>query len=305
MKITLFYDHVTVLDYAYLDERQGLVGDSFIVNVEFTGEADEEGILYDFSHAKKKVKETIDRECDHRLVISQDVLKNATFSSEGISLKYQRELHYSAPEQAYCLIPSSSHHIPREELESFLEKAILKEIRGPLPHISSVKISLTREPLEEHRPLFHYTHGLKKHRGNCQRLFHGHRNTLEVHVNGRPHRDLEQWLVHDNIGLDPIHFCLFENVVDEDKEELRKATGQKTPEGRFFNLPPVHIEYQSGQGIFRATLPGRGVYFLQEESTVENLSSHFAKAIKSKVGPRDTVCVHAFEGIGKGAITTL
>ena len=69
MNITLFYKHVTVLDYAYLDDHKGVVGDSLIVNVEFIGHTDEEGVVYDFSLAKNKVKEIIDRDCDHRLVV--------------------------------------------------------------------------------------------------------------------------------------------------------------------------------------------------------------------------------------------
>ena len=55
MDVSLFYKNATVFDFAYFDEFRGFVGNSLIVNVRFIGERNEEGILYYFSHAKKKV----------------------------------------------------------------------------------------------------------------------------------------------------------------------------------------------------------------------------------------------------------
>jgi hypothetical protein len=44
---------------------------------------------------------------------------------------------------------------------------------------------------------------------------------------------------------------------------------------------------------------------MEDESTVENLSMLFARLVKEKVGPSKRVMVRAYEGIAKGAITTL
>ena len=43
---------------------------------------------------------------------------------------------------------------------------------------------------------------------------------------------------------------------------------------------------------------------MTEESTVENLSMLFAKIIKQKVG-KSKVTVRAYEGVAKGAISSL
>lgn len=304
MKISLFYDHVTVLDYAYLDDHLGLVGDSLHVNVEFIGSTDNEGVVFDFSYAKKKVKELIDLHCDHRLVVPQGLVK---WAQERGELTYcygqnDSELIYSAPLEAFCEIPS--RHINKQTLSTYLEDLI----RPQLPeNISSLKISLLDEEKiieREGRPTkacFHYTHGLKDHYGNCQRLFHGHKNTVDVWVNGELRSDLEKLLARDYF-LGNIHFCYRDNVVNGEEVDKALAGGHF---GIPRELPFVEIKYTSLQGEFYARLPGKSVYILDIESTVENLSTHFAQLVKSLARPGDLVQVRAYEGIAKGAVSTL
>lgn len=112
MNITLFYKHVTVLDFAYLDHLKGLVGESLIVNVKFIGKTDDEGILYDFSYAKKKVKEIIDRDCDHRLVIPENLAQsNQGISQFEFSFGLEGEIiQYECPDQGLCIIPADMCH---------------------------------------------------------------------------------------------------------------------------------------------------------------------------------------------------
>lgn len=298
MKITLFYDHVTILDYAYLDDHKGPVGNSLVVNVEFIGETDEEGILYDFSHAKKKVKEIIDRDCDHRLVVPKNLVKR---EGDKIHLEYtfgvnDEKVEYWGPEEAVCEIPYA--HCSYSNIKSHLEELILKEMPET---VKAIRLEFVEEKKDHHNGYFHYTHGLKDHYGNCQRLFHGHRNTVLVHVNGQRVPEMEQHLINDLFSGN-IHFCFFENIVN--KDEICKAVGSKAPQGRYDELPPVHIKYKANQGEFEGIIPGRFVYIMQTESTVENLSMHFSEIIKSMTDEGDQVSVHAFEGIAKGAITS-
>jgi GMP synthase-like glutamine amidotransferase len=89
------------------------------------------------------------------------------------------------------------------------------------------------------------------------------------------------------------------------KEEISRATGMKVPTGRFHEIPKVEISYTSEQGKFRGVLPGREVFFMEHESTVENLSMLFAKLVRSKIGPEGYIRVAAYEGIAKGAVTSL
>ena len=299
MKVTLFYDHVTVLDYAFLDHHLGVVGDSQIVDVELTGQTDDEGIVFDFSHAKKKVKEVIDRETDHRLVVPLDLIKpedgriylRHTFGFED------RVLEYSAPLEAVCEIPSS--HVDHSNLKTFLEKKVLIEMPDT---VQDVKLTFRSENNSDHVGYFHYTHGLRDHYGNCQRLFHGHRNTLIVEVDGVRRKDLEEKLIVSEFQSN-VHFCYFDNVVN--KDDVFDITLGKPPIGRVTGLEAVEICYNSSQGEYWGRIPGELVYFMPTETTVENLSVFFAKRIRSMIGPGPIIRVRAFEGIAKGSITTL
>lgn len=299
MKISLFYKNVTVLDYAYLDDHLGVVGDALKVHVEFIGKTDEEGVVYDFSYAKKKVKEIIDRDCDHRLVVPKGLVEKV--GDDRLKFNYSFGLNdmpieYECPAEGICELPS--FHVNKTTIASHLENLILAEMPDT---VSAIKLTLEDEVFEDGKPTFHYSHGLKEHYGNCQRLFHGHKNTVDVFVNGVERWDLEDYLATE-LFKNCIHFCKWENV--QNKEEILPLLKNKAPLGRFPEIPRVQIAYTSGQGEFKGSLPGSEVFFMTEESTVENLSMLFAKIIKEKVGD-EKVMVRAYEGVAKGAISTL
>ena len=140
MEIALFYNNVTVLDYAYYDKMLGFVGHSLIVNVRFLGKKDEKGFLYDFSYAKKKVKEIIDRECDHRLVVPEGLI---SFEKRGevhfISESADGRLEYACPEQAICEIKGDQ--VTRDGLKNFLQDIVMKEMPDNILSTSSSRSS--------------------------------------------------------------------------------------------------------------------------------------------------------------------
>jgi 6-pyruvoyl-tetrahydropterin synthase len=299
MKISLFYQHVTVLDYAYFDYHLGFVGDSLVVDVEFIGHTDDEGVVFDFSHAKKKVKEIIDRECDHRLVIPEKLLKKSQKKalldfSYGAGKK--SKVSYTAPLEAFCEIPS--HAVSNASLAAHLENIVMKEMPK---NVAAIKISLNKEVLGEKDLFFHYIHGLKYHYGNCQRLIHGHRSTLQIFKDGQRSYADEANLVQNSFRGN-IHFVFWENV--QNKKELKKYLNSKTGYGVLSASCVVHLKYKSSQGEFEAHLPSEMVYILPIETTVENLSLHFAEVMKN-LYPKSHICVVAYEGIGKGAKSTL
>ncbi len=299
MKISLFYQNVTVLDYAYLDEHKGPIGHSQYVDVEFIGKTDKEGVVYDFSHAKKKVKEIIDRDCDHRFVVPaktvQDDEGRSKFTYEyGYS---DTPLEYWGPEEAFCAIPFDT--VTDQTLTTYLEQVVMKEMPET---VAAVKLTLRSEEDLDNSTYFHYTHGLKEHYGNCQRLIHGHRSTVKVLINGERDPEKEALLAQDYFSSN-IHFCLWDNVVN--KEEIMKNEGSNII-GRLEKTPLVHIKYTSNQGEFEAKIPGEIVYITPSETTVENLSIHFCQLIRDHHAEKgQNVQVLAYEGIGKGAISTM
>lgn len=302
MKLILFYRHVTVLDYAYLDQKLGPVGNSMQVNVSFHGKTDNEGVIYDFSHAKKKVKAIIDDVCDHRLVLPAGVVSAENYEDKNISFDYQfgldHRLTHTAPNEAFFFLSESEY--TNKALKEDLEKIILKEMPG---NIERIELEFESELFEKGKAVFNYTHGLKEHDGNCQRLLHGHRNTIDLLEDGEENFELERALVACFPERN-IHFAYLENVVNKEEVQDRFMgnTIQGVAPGEIF---PVQIEYTSQQGKFRATIPSFMVHFVAIETTVENLSAHFHSYVKSHFNLDSHLVVRAYEGIGKGAIFNL
>lgn len=298
MSLALFYNHVTVLDYAYLELERGVVGDSLIVNVEFEGHTDEEGVIYDFSWAKKKVKEIIDRECDHRLVVPTKSKHLQLEKGERASLLFKSEMgdiSYHCPEQGLCLVESEK--IDFHSLGKFLEKVILPEMPQ---EVKVVHIEFEKEEACTPKDIFfHYTHGLKQHYGNCQRLLHGHRSTLKVYSGGLRDNDTENWLCEEQFRHS-IHFAFWENV--ENKKEVEKlfVSGRS---GALKEGGEVKVSYKASQGDFSCLLPSGLVHIVPMETTVENLSTYFYQCCIAKEVPQEDLLVQAYEGIGKGAKT--
>lgn len=293
--VTLFYQSLTVIDAATVDPLNGLMGQSWYVDISLTGHRDEESVIADFSKIKNKIKKIIDEKIDHRLIIDHKLV-NVVDDRVSIEVHFGsnqvQKIQYQAPLESVCLVSMGSDE---KSLETFIATLLMNEMPS---NVKRVEVNLRTEKFPE---MFHYTHGLKQHYGNCQRLFHGHQNTIEVWKNGTRELSWEKKLVQE-VFKGNIHFAFWENIIN--KVDIQKMTKSliDIPMGIYSSEVMLEIEYSATQGRYFASIPANQVFIMPCETTIENIAAFFAQWVKDQWGkPSDKVMVVGFEGIGKGA----
>jgi 6-pyruvoyl-tetrahydropterin synthase len=283
--VRLFVRELTVLDYAYWDAHSGPLGGSLDVDVTFVGLLDHEGVVFDFSLAKKAVKSVIDDLCDHRFVVPKNCLEMEPEGQGDEALfraKYVNgELFYRCPKQGFCAIDTDK--VTLGAIKRYLEAEVMKVMPQ---NVDAVEIEL-REELLEDAPFYRYTHGLKQHYGNCQRLVHGHCNRVDVFVEGERSLALEKKVAE---RFSNVHLAFPENILSSGA-----LVGQRQD-----HLEEVELSYRSSQGEFFLRMPGCDVYAMPLETTVENISRHIRDCVEDAL-KGERVEVFAYEGIRKGA----
>jgi 6-pyruvoyl-tetrahydropterin synthase len=273
----LFVDNLTVIDFSYLDNHRGLLGESLIVDIELAGELNEEGMLFDFGHVKKQIKQIIDTQVDHKLLVPEN-LPELSIQHQEDQIQLTRKvkspcfLEYSSPASSVLLL--SADEVTPSAIRQYLET----EIRQHLPeNVSGISIQLRAEDIKG--PFYHYSHGLKKHQGNCQRIAHGHRSMIEIWQDGHPAPQLEAtWSAS------------FKDIYIGTREDIHTETAQR-----------IEFRYRSEQGEFMIALSPETVYLIDTDSTVEWIANHIASELKTRY-PDSRFKVKAYEGVGKGAI---
>ena len=185
----LFVRDLTVIDSSYLCERRGMVGESWLVDIEMSGELNEMSMLLDFGRVKKLIKSIIDEEVDHKLLVPAEcplVHVHALDNDESTVdlLRPGRSIHLRCPTQAFAFIPAPQ--VDKESVTRYLLAVLAKRLPG---NIKDLSLTLRQEKIEG--AFYHYSHGLKKHDGNCQRIAHGHRSPVEIEVDGVRDEELE------------------------------------------------------------------------------------------------------------------
>lgn len=275
----LFVEHLTVIDCAYLDAARGLVGESWIVDVELEGELDDQSMVLDFGHVKKRLKSAIDTSVDHGLLVPMRsaALQMLEFgaSSRLLFKAADGPIEHRAPSAAVC--PVDAEVIDADAVTAYL-RPLLQAVLPP--NVERLGLHLRSEANDG--PYYHYVHGLKKHDGLCQRIAHGHRSRIEVRVGGARQPALEQALA---THWRDIYLGSREDIVAESSDRIRFA-------------------YTAREGKYELALPRHRVDLLDTDSTVEQIARHLATRLRHE-GAEQPIEVRAYEGVRKGAIARL
>lgn len=273
----LFVDNLINVDFSFLHPTRGVVGETWLASVELEGELDEQGMVCDFGIVKKMLRHWLDEEIDHRLLVPGESSElEITEQDAFCSLTWKTtngEIALSSPNQAVTQINA------REINAETVARWCIDQLKPKFPSsVHSLKLRFTPEDIDG--PYYHYSHGLKKHGGNCQRIAHGHRSKILIWRNGNLDEALmKQWAK------------LWQDIYIGTQEDLVNSNSEND----------FAFEYQAQQGAFKLNIPKSFCYLISSDSTIECISQHIADTLKEEF-PDDSFTVKAFEGLAKGAI---
>ena len=272
----LFVEQLTNVDFSYLDAKRGVVGETWWASAILEGALDDQGMVCDFGIVKKTLRQWLDLELDHRLLVPTKVpgLKIETTNDHvKISMLTGRGIvEMSAPAQAVTLIDTSE--ITADSVAAWS----IQQLQAFFPQtIDQLTLDFTPETING--AFYHYSHGLKKHAGNCQRIAHGHRSRIQIWLNGE-RSDTEETYWAER----------WQDIYIGSKEDLSSE-----------NADTLSFAYTAEQGDFSLTLAREHCYMMSTDSTVELIADHLAQEIKLR-HPEQNVRVRAFEGVNKGAM---
>ncbi|QTL34836.1 6-carboxytetrahydropterin synthase [Pseudoalteromonas viridis] len=279
----LFVDALTVIDFSYLCSKRGAVGESWIVDMTLHGQLNEESMVLDFAKVKKQIKAIIDDTIDHKLAIPSQL--ECGFSSQDGRVQFDGEfgghhLAMSAPDEAVCIVEGEA--ISEATVIAFLKQQILPKMPD---NVKDVEIELRPEPSRSF--YYHYSHGLKKHDGNCQRIIHGHRSDIGIYLDDISMPRLQkEWAER------------WQDIYLGSEEDMIDAGALKHIAARENDYA---FAYSASQGYFELAISKARCDLIPCDSTVECIAEYLAGEIKAQY-PERKVKVKAFEGVGKGAI---
>lgn len=288
----LFVNDLTVIDFSYCCSTRGIVGESWIVDVILDGELNEMSMVLDFGVVKKQIKSIIDEAVDHKLLlpINNKNMISIQASSENnnhefVDITTEKGAYYlQSPTQAFAKIESSSINI--ESVTQHLTAIIKAELPD---NVSKLTLVLREENIDT--DYYHYTHGLKLHDGNCQRIAHGHRSKIQIFENDIRSHQLEKLWCDRWEDIYIASEC--DRISQSDIQLSKQAKNNLTPDHHYFS-------YMAPQGRFDIAVPKQVLDVVDCDSTVELLADFIVRQLKKTNS--NNIKVIAYEGVQKGAI---
>lgn len=281
----LFVRDLTVIDFSYLCEQRGMLGESYITDVELHGDLDNTSMVLDFGKVKKVIKHAIDSLVDHKLAVPLKSGKlTLTQQDTAVCLSFasaRGTIAMAAPEQAVATIDTDA--INETSVADFLQQQI-----KPLLPDNIVKIVFTLRAEQSNGFYYHYSHGLKKHDGNCQRIAHGHRSTIQIYTDNMLSPRLNKY------------WCdRWQDIYLGSSEDLCAASALTQING---SEQDYCFRYQAAQGWFELVMPKKHVEIVPCDTTVECLADFIAEQLYQLDNTKQYKVV-AYEGVGKGAVS--
>ncbi|MGQ8363873.1 hypothetical protein [Glaciecola sp. 1036] len=291
----LFVNDLTVMDFSYLCPERGMVGESWIVDVVLDGGLNDESMIQDFGIVKKQLKRLMDDHVDHKLVVPADFSGTQVHHNEQdqrVEVLFTpannaiAPIYLNCPPEAYAFVYSDA--IDMASVVAYLKDIIATHLPE---NVQGAELYLRAEKIDT--AFYHYTHGLKKHDGNCQRIAHGHRSKIQIFTDNSRNAELEEYWANK---WQDIYIGSSEDLtnVDQITRQLSCSDIGDTSHYAF--------QYEASQGQFSLIIPKSITDVIAFDSTVECLAQHLYTSIKATTdGP---IQVWAYEGVGKGAIVS-
>lgn len=279
----LFVEHLTVLDFSRLDRERGLVGESWIVDLELEGELDPQSMVLDFGEVKRIARDAVEDLADHKLLVPARCgwLETVVSSASG-EVRVEAPaagLRLRSPGTAVCVLDAAAVTMPvlQEALESCVAAVMPANVR-------TVRVALREE--DAPGAYYHYSHGLKRHAGNCQRIAHGHRSRIQVYADDRRNDHWERYWA------------------DRWRDIYLGSAEDLVAETTLGDRPAWRFAYRAGQGEFELELWRERCELVPDDTTVECLAAYVARELQ-QLSPGTRFRVRAYEGINKGAVAAV
>lgn len=298
MKSTLFLNHITCVDHAYIDNSGHVVGGSYSPSFKVSGVVEEhEQVVVDFSNIKKRIKEIIDDKVngfDHKLWWLEGYSAGVMISS-GTTLISTDKVELNLVNDAVREIRNTFalkdgltlQHFMGITFAEHVEKMLRKQ--GLMVDVECVNSETKQLVYDAHAAEFRYTHGLKNSSSyGCQNIAHGHLSFVQV-LAKRPENQSKCDSVANFIA-ERLHNAMFvysNNVVWRTKRNAK-----------------INIAYTSPRGSWQCTVDEieSKVIEIPSETTVENLVDYALHQFSDELVSCGADELYISEGLSKGAV---
>ena len=293
----LFVEQLTVIDCAWLHGQRGLLGESWLVDLELEGRLDYQGMVLDFGCLKPQVKDVIDGTMDHRLLVpARSGGLRLEQRGSAIELWYDYDghrLYHRSPPEALCLLDAGELTI------AAVEARLAAEIQRVMPdNVEAARITLRPESIAG--ASFRYVHGLEQHEGNCQRIAHGHRSRVEIYRDDERNDASERWLAE---RWRDIYIGSRAHLVGETRLQGHSCYrfAYRAPQGEFELVIDKSAAQLRSLHYDGAEILSAGPRLELWRAPTDNIAPYIAGFLKQR-DPAARYRVRAYEGVRKGAI---